>query len=426
MTRRGEWAARQKIGYLMQQGVDHPDCLSLAAGLVDYSSLPVELVHTVMERILSDPARARAALQYGTTPGSMTFRHQIGEFLAELDETETRPEQIPADRILITTGSQQFLDLVSQAVFDPGDICLVTAPSYFVYLSTLEGIGVEMVAVACDDEGICPDALDERLRQIDEAGQLPRVKMLYLVSYFDNPRGITMTLERRKQVLEVLIRWSDRQFIYLLEDAAYREIWFDDPPPPSILSLDRHKNRVIYTQTFSKSLSPGLRTAFGVLPRDLVKPVTDLKSIHDFGSPHLNQFVIANLIETGEYARHVAEVRRSYRDKAEAMWRGLEDYILPLPETDARRPEGGLYVWLRCTAANCETNFDRKLFQTAVDHQKVMFVPGELFYSDPDDPDASRTMRLSFGVQPIDNLAKGVRRLGEALTEVGGFTESQT
>jgi len=414
-SQRGTWAARQQIGYLMQQGVDFPDCLSLAAGLVDYGSLPGTMVLETIQELFAQPRQAQLALQYGTTAGSLSLRTRLIEYLAELEGSNPTDLGLSVDRCVITTGSQQFLDLTTQAVFNPGDLCLVAAPTYFVYLSTLEAAGVEVQAVDCDELGMIPAALQQKLEQLLAEGELPRLKMLYLVSYFDNPCGITMPEHRRREILQMLEDWSSRQQIYLLEDAAYRELWFSEPPPVSFYALDQSRERVILTQTFSKSLSPGLRTGWGILPEQLVKPFLDLKSVHDFGSPHLNQQLIERMLQTGRYQQHVADLRRLYREKAETLWQALEQQILPHAGMSAVRPEGGLYVWLKVPVEQHSSRFDGNLFRRAASEFQVMFVPGELFYADHAHPAAGCTMRLSFGVQPLDKLAEGISRLSQAL-----------
>ncbi len=415
ISKRATWAARQQIGYLMKQAVDHPDCLSLAAGLVDHATLPVEIAETQMQEILESSERGQLALQYGTTEGALSFRETVIKYLAALEQSTVRELGLTAKRCIITTGSQQLLDLVSQAIFDPGDICLVTSPTYFVYLSTLEGCGADVRSINCDDQGIIPDALQAELELIERAGELHRVKLLYLVSYFDNPRGITMPLARRLEILEILQQWSARQYIYLLEDAAYRELWYDAPPPVSMYALDESKQRVILAQTFSKSLSPGLRTGFGIIPDALIKPVSDLKSIHDFGSPHLTQTCINGLIESGDYAVHVAKLRESYQKKSEAIWQALQENILPQPGMIAFKPTGGLYVWLQIDSSYPETRFNKEFFDECVNAQKIMYVPGELFFADKTHPAASHTMRLSYGVQSKENLHEGIDRLSKGL-----------
>lgn len=425
LSRRAQWAGRQKIGYLMQQGVDFPDCLSLAAGLVDYATLPSELVRKTADQLLLDPARQKSVLQYGTTPGSLELRASLCQHLAELDGVSVAQQNFGVEQVFATTGSQQFLDLVTQAVCDPGDIVLVTAPSYFVYLSTLEGIGCELVPVTCDEEGICVAALDEALSALEAAGKLPRVKVLYLVSYFDNPRGSTLGEARRREILDCLDRWLKKQFIYLLEDAAYRELWFDSPPPPSFLQLDSNPDRVIYTQTFSKSLSPGLRTAFGIVPPALVKPFDDLKSIHDFGSPNFSQAILLELLKTGGYHEHVADLRQAYREKGLTLFHALENSGLLSGQATARAPEGGLYVWLQLNDSGITTGFEDQLFRTAAQDFQVMYVPGELFYADSSNPEARLTMRLSYGVQPTGKLATGIERLAGAIQAVAGQPQVQ-
>ena len=414
-SRRGEWAARQQIGYLMQQGVDYPDCLSLAAGLVDYGSLPRGIVQETLQELFSQPRQAEQALQYGTTAGALSLRQRLIEYLAELEGSNPTDLGLSAERCVITTGSQQFLDLTTQAVFNPGDLCLVAAPTYFVYLSTLEAAGVEVQAVNCDEHGLIPAALQEKLEQLLAHGDLSRLKMLYLVSYFDNPCGVTIPEHRRREILQILEDWSSRQQIYLLEDAAYRELWFTEPPPVSFYALDASRERVILTQTFSKSLSPGLRTGWGILPERLVKPFLDLKSVHDFGSPHLVQLLIDRMLQTGVYQQHVTQLRQLYRQKAETTWQALEHHILPSPGMTAVRPEGGLYVWLHIPAERHSSRFEDELFRMAAGEHQVMFVPGELFYADRSHPEASCTMRLSFGVQPVNQLDEGIQRLARAL-----------
>lgn len=224
-----------------------------------------------------------------------------------------------------------------------------------------------------------------------------------------------MPLQRRLEILEILERFSSKQYIYLLEDAAYRELWFDTPPPSSMYALAESKQRVILAQTFSKSLSPGLRTGFGILPDALIKPVADLKSIHDFGSPHLAQICIEGLIRSGAYAEHVAMLRKSYQKKSLAIWQSLEKKILTQPGMIAQQPTGGLYVWLQIDSSYPETRFEEKLFHQCVTNQQLMYVPGELFFADKNTSAASHTMRISYGVQCEENLHEGINRLANGL-----------
>ena len=413
-------SAKQAIGYLMQQGIENADCLSLAAGFVDLESLPVELVRAAANDIFSDN-NGKGILQYGTTQGVPSVRETMRAYLSGLEHCE--PDAIPLDQIMLTTGSQQLLSLLAQAVFNAGDICLVAAPTYFVFLGVLDSVGAEVIAVDTDDDGMCPQALDRILGELNELGQIHRVRMVYVVSYHDNPAGITVSEQRRPRLLEVVRKWSSDHTIYLLEDAAYRELCFDDVMLPSIWSYDRgfqdpdaDTQQVILSQTFSKSFSPGVRVGLGILPQELVKPVSDLKGNEDFGSANLNQHLMASVHHSGAYSRHVDTLREKYRAKRDAVLAAAEEYFADLDGVSWRTPRGGLYVWMTLPE-QIATGFDSPLFTRATRAHKVMYVPGELCYPSADQNRPRNQMRLSFGVlQPAD-LREGMRRLSLTVKE---------
>jgi len=257
-------ASEQAIGFLIQQGLENADCLSLAAGFVDPQTLPVQLVRESAARLLAEGSSGKTILQYGTTAGSEELRAVFRNYLADLESDRDRVAQLPLNQIMLTTGSQQLLALASQAIFDEGDICIVAAPTYFVYLGVLDGVGATTIPVKTDGDGMCPEALDAELQRLADEGQLHRVKMVYVVSYHDNPAGISVSNERRPRLLNVVKKWSQKNHIYLLEDAAYRELQYDGPDMPSIWSYDDAyltggREHVILSQTFSKSFSPGIR-----------------------------------------------------------------------------------------------------------------------------------------------------------------------
>jgi 2-aminoadipate transaminase len=211
------------------------------------------------------------------------------------------------------------LSLVTQALFDPGDICLVAAPTYFVYIDVLQAAGAEIVPVIADANGMRPDSLAAEFAKIKSEGKLDRVRLVYVVSDFDNPSGVSVSAERRPELLRIVQQYSSERPIFLLEDCAYRELRYDGDALPSIWSFDKTRETVILAQTFSKSFSPGVRVGMGVLPQCLVKAVSDLKGNEDFGSAHLNQHIVAWAIRTGAYAEHVRNVCESYRRKRDAM-----------------------------------------------------------------------------------------------------------
>jgi 2-aminoadipate transaminase len=261
-----------------------------------------------------------------------------------------------------------------------------------------------------------PEALDEALAQIADQGQLDRVKLIYLVSYYDNPSGRCLAAERRRPILDVARKWSRDQRILILEDAAYRELRYDGPELPSVWSHDEARDTVIYTQTFSKSFSPGLRVGFGVVPAELVKPLCDRKGNEDFGSAHFNQQLLATVLESGLYAEHVDEVRAAYTVKRDAMLAAADRYFDDIDGVTWVHPHGGLYVWMTLPE-QIETGFDSPLFESATKTHGVMYVPGELAYAGPVGIRPHNQMRLSYGVQTPEGIDDGMRRLAAAVRE---------
>lgn len=416
LSQRWHYASRQAISFLMQQAVENTGVVSLAAGLVDYDSLPVSETRAAMEAMLGDDDAARQALQYGTTPGSERLRQLLLGHFARLEGAEASDLGIDADQLLLTTGSQQLLSLVCEILLDPGDICLVAGPTYFVFLGNLEGVGAEVVTVETDDGGMRPDALDAALSQISDQGRLDRVKLIYLVSYYDNPSGRCLAAERRGPILDIARKWSQDQRILILEDAAYRELRYDGPALPSVWSHDDAGDMVVYTQTFSKSFSPGLRVGFGVVPSELVKPLCDRKGNEDFGSAHFNQHLLATVLESGLYAEHVDEVRAAYTLKRDAMLAAADRYFADIDGVSWVHPHGGLYVWMSLPE-QIETGFDSPLFESATKTHGVMYVPGELAYAGPLETRPRHQMRLSFGVQTPEGIDDGMRRLAAAVRD---------
>jgi 2-aminoadipate transaminase len=420
LSEHAQRSADQAIGFLMQQAVENADCISLAAGLVDEQSLPVEAAREAVAELLSDVAAGRKILQYGITPGPEPLRRVFRSYLADLEQHADGLQDLPLSQLMLTTGSQQLLSLVSQALFNPGDICLIAAPTYFVFIDVLQAAGARIIPVHADDNGMCPEALEKTLHRLETEGQLHRVRLVYVVSYFENPSGISVSVERRPKLLEITQRYSHSNRILLLEDAAYRELIYDGEPAPSIWSFDKTRETVILAQTFSKSFSPGIRVGFGVLPQQLVKAVSDLKGNEDFGSAHLNQHIVARVLRNGVYARHVETVRNSYRQKRDAMLAAAEREFAEVPGVSWVRASGGMYVWMKLPD-HVETGFSSELFRRATQVDKVMYVPGELAYP-MDWPQRPRCeMRLSFGVQSVEGIEEGIRRLARAVKAVMGI-----
>jgi 2-aminoadipate transaminase len=407
----------QPINYFIQQALENPHLISLAAGLVDPVSLPDAEVAAAVADVLARPDRARAALQYGTTHGYPPLREQLIARTASLDGISAAEAGLAAEDVVVTTGSQQLLYLVSEMLFDPGDLVITEAPSYFVYQGTLNSFGVRTLTVPMDDEGMCTDALEELLVRLQRSGDIDRLRLIYVCDYFQNPTGRTLSLARRRHMLELARRFSRRQRILILEDAAYRELRYDGPDLPSIKSFDHDNAHVILAMTFSKPCAPGLKTGYGVLPRELVAPLLRLKGNHDFGSNNLTQHLMHRLLETGAYDRHVAHLCEVYRAKRDELLAALREEFDPSsgPWHAMRwtQSSGGLYVWLMFPP-EVATGPDSALMRAAL-HEGVLYVPGQFCYQSGA---TTNEARLSFGVVPREQIREAVRRLARAAESV--------
>jgi len=417
LSQRWQWGSKQPISFLMEQAVQNPSVISLAAGLVDQTTLPDTEVRAACAALLADQMQARQALQYGTTQGAERLRKQLIRHLAELESCPIEELGIAPDQLILTTGSQQLLSLVGEVLLDPGDVVLVAAPTYFAYLGTLNGLGARSIPVAADADGLRSDALEAEMQKLAHAGELPRVKLIYVVSYYENPTGISLSAERRKAVVAIARRWSREKQIFVLEDAAYRELRYDGPDLPSVWSFDADRETVILAQTFSKSFSPGLRVGYGVVPRELVTPLCDRKGNEDFGSANFNQHLLATVFEQDLYAGHGRLLRKTYREKRDVMLAAAERYFGKLPGVTWVHPHGGLYVWMTLPES-IATSFESPLFRRATTVDQVMYVPGEVCYAGPVEKRPRHQMRLSFGTQSVAGIEEGIQRLARAVESV--------
>jgi 2-aminoadipate transaminase len=423
LSRRALRTADQPISYFMQQAVENPRLISLAAGLVDAESLPGIEVMSAMDELLSRTATAQAALQYGTTQGLLSLREKLLARTTALDSMKPSELSLTMGDVVVTTGSQQLLYLLGELLLDPGDIVITEAPSYFVYQGTLNSLGARTLAVPMDDEGMNTDALADLLARLERSGELERVRMIYVTDYFQNPSGLTLSLPRRRHLLELARRFGRKNRIFILEDAAYRELRYDGPDLPTIKSLDADNSTVILGMTFSKPLAPGLKTGYGLLPRALMTSLLRLKGNHDFGSNNLTQHVLERLLENGAYDRHVARLCDVYRRKRDAMLAGLAEEF-PVTRNGSGKvhwthPAGGLYVWLAFPPEVC-TGPDSPLMRAALE-KGVLYVPGEFCYvNGANGPVPKNEARLSFGVASPEQIREALRRLGRAVrnTEV--------
>ncbi len=408
-------ASESPIGEMMHRALSDPRVISLAAGFVDNETLPIELTARAAAELLGDRPAATRALQYGTNQGNEGLR---AELIDRLERSEGAAKGAFAElsrRMVLTQGSQQMLYLLAEVLLDPGDIVLVEAPTYFVFLDVVKARGARSIGIACDEAGMRLDSLETTLGEIEARGELGRVKLIYTVSEHNNPTGLSLAEDRRGPLVELAKRWSRRSRILILEDSAYRGLTFSGKEPASVWSHDADRDRVILARTFSKTLSPGLRCGYAVLPDDLVAPVLALKGSHDFGSAHFIQGLLEVMLRDGSYERHVEGLRRSYRSKRDVMIHALEEHFGSGSGVRWTNPAGGIYVWLTFPA-EVDTGRGGLLMERSL-AEGVMYVPGDLaFPREPLDPPRNHA-RLTFGVPRDFELVEGTRRLAAAFAE---------
>jgi 2-aminoadipate transaminase len=424
------------ISWLMQTALSRPELISLAAGFTDNATLPTEMSRKILNDILRSPKTGQPALQYGITAGETNLRRLTAHHLRKQDQSSSSSKMNPGtsdkiyspDRLMITGGSQQLLYMTLEALCDEGDVVLVEDPTYFVFLSILQSQGLRARGIKLQRDGIDLLHLEKVLMRLKKSGDLRRVKALYLVSYFQNPTGVTTSFDKKIETLKILNEFERAAGhpIYLLEDAAYRELRFGrtDLPVsqaerqlgstvvPSALAMRGFADRVIYTGTYSKPFAPGARVGFGILPEPLFTVVNRIKGNHDFGTANLLQQLLAHALKTGLYHKHVAKIQQRYRQKATVMKQAMANHF---PATvEIWESGGGLYFWARLSKG-ISTSVKSKVFQTALKND-VLYVPGELCYADdPSRRKPDNEMRISFGSASEENIREGIKRLGNVL-----------
>jgi 2-aminoadipate transaminase len=402
------------ISWLMKLPLENPNLISLAVGFTDNETLPVADVREVFGEILREKSAAQTALQYGTTLGDAKLRAEIVKLFERRDQISAKNLKISPENVVVTNGSQQLLHLVSEILCDAGDIVLVEDPTYFVYLGIVEALGLKTFGVPMESDGLDADALESRLEFLKRKRLLARLKLIYLVTYFQNPTGRTLLLSKKRAIFD-LVKFYEKfagHAIFIVEDAAYRDLRIEGDDVPSFKSLDLQNERVVYANTLTKPFATGFKIGYGILPPHLLRCVLRSKGNHDFGSPNFLQHALARALESGRYDAHLAVLAARYRQKRDAM---IDEICKNFPDSAKFvTPKGGLYVWVELPS-RMKTGPKSKIFRDAL-ASGVLYLPGEMcFCADATRKTPQNCMRLSYGYPPLEQIRKGVRALGVVL-----------
>lgn len=409
-NKRAQFIKESPINWLIQYALENPSTISLAAGLVEEDSLPVDELKLAFDSLI-ESGDARKFLQYGTTAGLSPLKKEISRWLVEIESTTYKPLDIDPETMVITNGSQQFLYLLSEALLEEGDIVLIESPSYFVYADTLSSMGVDFQIIKTDEEGIRVDDLKAQVDQLRNKGELERVKMLYMIPWCQNPSGVSRSKSRELELSNYLIQLTSEMdqiglYLSIVEDAAYRSLCFE---PMNVSStMLQHAElvpNIAYVTTFSKPFAPGLKLGAGLLPPELLKQVLLIKGSHDFGTSHWNQALLWKLLENKWLDKARMRVLNSYKSKAKLLHQKLKS---ELPQGfDVSMPSGGMYMWVKAPS-DFYTHRSSEFFQSCLDHG-VLYVPGE--YCDLDPVHSLNTIRLSYGRVSEEQILEGADRL---------------
>lgn len=375
---------------------ERPEVISLAGGLPDTATFPAELLASVMARVAADSS-ARA-LQYGPTEGMLRTRETIAEVMAAGGAIVD-----PGD-VIVTTGGQQVIDLVCKTLIDPGDVIVAEGPTYPGAVPTFSAYQAQVVQIGMDEDGMLIDELETVLAELEREGRSP--KFIYTVPTFQNPAGVTMSLARRRRLVEV----AREREILVLEDDPYGALRFEGETLPTLYELDGG-HFVIYAGTFSKILSPGIRLGWAVAPR----PVLEKLNIGAQGATlcpaPFTQLFVSGYFETGHWDGYMTELCDLYRGRRDAMLDALATH-LPA-EATWTRPQGGLFIW--ATLPDYLDTTD--LLALALSHN-VAFVPGRAAFLDGR---GGSSLRLNFSGSGEDDVREGIRRIGEIVSEQIGL-----
>ncbi|WP_042416101.1 PLP-dependent aminotransferase family protein [Comamonas aquatica] len=372
-----------------------PGIISFAGGFPDSAMFDVAGIQDAAQKALAQDAGL--ALQYGATEGFMPLREQLAAFTAAKGAKD-----VYADNLVVTTGSQQALDLLGKCMISPGDKVIVEGPTFLATIQCFRLYGAEVISAPIDSQGVIVDELEKLIAE-------HQPKLVYLIPTFGNPSGATLSLERRQRVLELAVKYQT----LVVEDDPYGDLYFDAPPPASLLALSSEvpgsRDWLAHCGSLSKVLSPGLRIGWLIAPPELLAKAVMCKQFSDAHTSTFAQATAAHYLLAGHMPATLAKVRKVYAQRAQTMMAALRSEL-----GDAvafTEPLGGLFLWVRLTGAHGALADANVLAKQAI-AQGVAFVPGAPFFSQH--PDLS-TFRLSFATADEDKIREGVARLAKAL-----------
>ncbi|MFZ9284923.1 MAG: PLP-dependent aminotransferase family protein [Burkholderiaceae bacterium] len=372
-----------------------PGIISFAGGFPDSAMFDVDGIREASAAALRD--EPGAALQYGATEGYGPLREQLAAFMASKGVKGLSPEGL-----IVTTGSQQALDLIGKTLIGPGDKVIVEGPTFLATIQCFRLYGAQVIAAPVDGDGVKTDRLEQLIVE-------HKPKFVYLIPTFGNPSGALTTLERRRAVLQMAVKHGT----LVVEDDPYGDLYFGEVPPPSLLALSEEvpgsRELLVHCGSLSKVLSPGLRVGWMIGPAELLAKATMCKQFSDAHTSTFAQATAAQYLKAGRMPATLDKVRRVYAERALAMGNALRRELGDA--IDFVQPQGGLFVWARLTGAGGKPA-DGNAFAKQAIEQGVAFVPGVPFYASDADP---ATLRLSFATADVAKIEEGVGRLGRAL-----------
>ena len=372
-----------------------PGIISFAGGFPDSALFDVDGIRTATLAALDQDAGA--ALQYGATEGYGPLREELASFMASKGVRE-----LAAEQLIVTTGSQQALDLLGKVLINPGDKVIVEGPTFLATINCFRLYGADLVSAPVDGQGVDTEALERLIVE-------HRPKFVYLIPTFGNPSGGLLDLARRTAVLQMAVKYQT----LIVEDDPYGDLYFGQAPPPSLLALSSEvpgsRDLLVHCGSLSKVLSPGLRVGWMVGPPELLARATMCKQFSDAHTSTYAQATAAHYLRAGRLPATLAKVRAVYAERAQAMALALRQDVGDA--LDFVPPQGGLFVWARLTGAGGKPTHAAEFAQRAI-AKGVAFVPGMPFYCAHGDP---ATLRLSFATAGPDKIREGVARLAQAL-----------